>query len=43
MKMFSKKPIDILKAHSIDHLIVIGGDGSMRGATSLAKAWSCLQ
>ena len=32
-----KKAYDILKAHDIDHLIVIGGDGSMRGATSLAK------
>ena len=32
-----RKAYDILKAHSIDHLIVIGGDGSMRGATSLAK------
>jgi|GEM_PF-90626 len=32
-----KKAYDILKSHSIDHLIVIGGDGSMRGATSLAK------
>ena len=25
-----KKAYDILKAHDIDHLIVIGGDGSMR-------------
>ena len=32
-----RKAYDILKAHNVDHLIVIGGDGSMRGATSLAK------
>ena len=32
-----RKAYDILKAHGINHLIVIGGDGSMRGATSLAE------
>ena len=32
-----RKAYDILKVHDIDHLVVIGGDGSMRGATGLSK------
>ena len=32
-----RKAYDILKAYDIDHLVVIGGDGSMRGAASLSK------
>lgn len=32
-----RKAYDILKTYDIDHLVVIGGDGSMRGATSLSK------
>ena len=32
-----RKAYNILKAYDIDHLVVIGGDGSMRGATSLSK------
>lgn len=32
-----EKAYTILQAHHIDHLVVIGGDGSMRGAQSLAS------
>lgn len=32
-----KRAYEILQAHQIDHLVVIGGDGSMRGAHSLAQ------
>lgn len=32
-----KKGVEILKAHGIDGLIVIGGDGSFRGAQKLAE------
>ncbi len=32
-----KKAVDILKKHGIDSLVVIGGDGSFRGAQALAN------
>lgn len=35
-----KKAVDILKKHKIDGLIVIGGDGSYRGADALASKFS---
>ena len=34
---YQKKAADILKAHGIDGLVVIGGDGSFRGAQALAR------
>ncbi len=34
---YQKKAADILKDHGIDGLIVIGGDGSFRGAQALAR------
>lgn len=33
---YQKEAVDILKKHKIDGLVVIGGDGSFRGALSLA-------
>jgi len=32
-----KKAADILRSHKIDYLVVIGGDGSFRGAEELSK------
>lgn len=34
---YQKKAADICKKHGIDGLVVIGGDGSFRGAAALAK------
>ncbi|HID95568.1 MAG TPA: 6-phosphofructokinase [Candidatus Latescibacteria bacterium] len=34
-----KKAVDVLKKHGIEGLVVIGGDGSFRGAHELSKNW----
>lgn len=34
-----KRAVEVLKSHLIDALIVIGGDGSYRGANDLFKKW----
>ena len=36
-KEYRKKAGDILRSHNIEHLIVIGGDGSFRGAKALSE------
>lgn len=36
-KAVQKKAVEILKAHGIGYLIVIGGDGSFRGASALSE------
>lgn len=34
-----EKAVEVIKSHNIDGLVVIGGDGSYRGALALSKDW----
>ena len=39
-KQGQKRALEVLKNHAIDALVVIGGDGSYRGANDLFKEWN---